>query len=376
MPRAWPERMPIQVWDYRDEYEAEREGIAAAMERVFRSGRLILGENVRELEERFSAYCGVRYGVGVGNGTDAIFLALKAIDVGADDEVITVSNTAVPTVAAIVSTGAAARFVDIEPDTLLMDTTQLERAITPRTKCILVVHLFGQCVRMEIVREFANRHGLRVVEDCAQAHGAERHGMRAGAMSDLAAFSFYPTKILGGYGDGGMVVTNNEGLAARLRRIRMYGMERVYYAEEHGYNSRLDELHAAILLTKLDQARRLHPASPGDRGALRPRALADTPAHVAHTAEGNMHAYYLYVVRHPDRDRIIEELGRRDIVVNVSYPWPIHTMRAYEWLGYEEGELPATEAAAKEIFSLPMYPSLSAEAQAEAVCEALHEILE
>ncbi len=365
--------MPIQIWDSRDEYEAEHEAIAAAMERVFRSGRLILGENVRQFEERFAAYCGVRYGVGVGNGTDAIFLALKAIDVGPGDEVITVSNTAVPTVSAIVSTGAAARFVDIDPRTYLMNTAQLEAAITPRTKCILVVHLFGQCVCMEEVHDVANRHGLRVVEDCAQAHGAERRGVKAGAMSDLAAFSFYPTKILGGYGDGGMVITDDEQLAARLRRLRMYGMERTYYAEEHGYNSRLDELHAAILLTKLVHlddyvARRQTIAARYDHD------LADTPLKLPAIAGGNKHAYYLYVARHPERDHIIEELAKRDIVVNVSYPWPIHTMRAYEWLGYTEGELPQTEAAAKEIFSLPMYPSLSEDAQTK-VCDALHEIV-
>lgn len=366
--------MPIQVWDYRDEYEAERETIAAAMEHVFRSGRLILGEHVRQLEERFAAYCGVGHGVGVGNGTDAIFLALKAIDVGAGDEVITVSNTAVPTVSAIVSTGAVARFVDIDPRTYLMDTSRLEAAVTPRTKCILVVHLFGQCVRMEDVRDVARRHGLRVVEDCAQAHGAERRGAKAGSMSDLSAFSFYPTKILGGYGDGGMVLTDDDQLAARLRRLRMYGMEQTYYSEEHGYNSRLDELHAAILLTKLDHLgsyleRRQTIASRYEED------LADTPLTLPATDEGNVHAYYLYVARHPERDRIIDELATRDIVVNVSYPWPIHTMRAYERLGYHEGDLPATEAAAKEIFSLPMYPSLSEDAQAT-VCEALHEILE
>ncbi len=365
--------MPIQVWDYRDEYEAERQAIAEAMERVFRSGRLILGEQVRQFEERFAAYCGVGYGVGVNSGTDAIFLALKAIDIGAGDEVITVSNTAVPTVSAIVSTGAEARFIDIDPRTYLMDTAKIEAAVTPRTRCILVVHLFGQCVRMEEVQEVAQRHGLRVVEDCAQAHGAERRGVKAGAMSDLSAFSFYPTKILGGYGDGGMVLTDDEQLAARLKRLRMYGMERGYYAEEHGYNSRLDELHAAVLLTKLDHLdeyiqRRQTIASRYDED------LADASLVLPATDEGNMHAYYLYVARHPERDRVIEELGQRNIVVNVSYPWPIHTMRAYEWLGYHDGDLPETEAAAKEIFSLPMYPSLSDDAQAQ-VCAALHDIL-
>lgn len=192
-------------------------------------------------------------------------------------------------------------------------------------------------------------------------------------MSDLSAFSFYPTKILGGYGDGGMVLTDDEQLAARLKRLRMYGMERGYYAEEHGYNSRLDELHAAILLTKLDHLdeyiqRRQTIASRYDED------LADTSLALPMTDDGNVHAYYLYVARHPERDRVIDELGKRDIVVNVSYPWPIHTMRAYESLGYHEGDFPETEAAAKEIFSLPMYPSLSEEAQAK-VCEALHEIL-
>jgi aminotransferase EvaB len=366
--------VPIQVWDYRDEYEDEREAIAEAIVRVMRSGRLILGENVRDFEERFASYCGVRNGVGVNSGTDALFLALKALDIGPGDEVITVSNTAVPTVAAIVSTGAEARFVDIDPDTYLMDTTLLEAAITPRTRCILVVHLFGQCVRMEKVHNVAQRHDLRVVEDCAQAHGAEHRGVKAGAMSDLAAFSFYPTKILGGYGDGGMILTDDEQIASRLRRLRMYGMEGTYYSEEHGYNSRLDELHAAILLTKLDHLnsyieRRQTIASRYEE------ELAETGLILPKVDAGNLHAYYLYVARHPDRDRIITELAKRDIVVNVSYPWPIHIMRAYESLGYHEGDFPETEAAANEIFSLPMYPSLADEAQAK-VCEALHEILQ
>jgi aminotransferase EvaB len=254
-----------------------------------------------------------------------------------------------------------------------MDVTRLEATVTPRTKCILVVHLFGQCVRMEVVREVAGRHGLKVVEDCAQSHGAARNGQKAGTMSDVAAFSFYPTKILGGYGDGGMVVTDNEGLAARVRRLRMYGMEREYYAEENGYNSRLDELHAAILLTKLDQL----DSYIAKRQAIARRYdvdLSESPLTLARVDDGNVHAYYLYVARHADRDRIIDELAKRDIVVNVSYRWPIHTMRAYAALGYREGDLPETEAAAREIFSLPMYPSLS-EAQQEAVCAALRDII-
>jgi aminotransferase EvaB len=365
--------MPLTVWDYRAELDQERAEVDAAIERVFRSGRLILGQCVREFEEQFAAYCGAKYGVGVNSGTDALFLGLKALDVGEGDEVITVANTAVPTVAAIVSTGATPVFVDIDPKTYLMDVEQLQDAVTPRTKCILPVHLFGQCVRMETVRDVAAGHGIKVLEDCAQSHGATRNGARAGSLADLSAFSFYPTKILGGYGDGGMIVTDDADIAARLRRIRMYGMEREYYAEEHGYNSRLDELHAAILsgkLLHLDDyiARRQALATRYDR------QLADSGLRLPAIEPGNSHAYYLYVVRHPQRDAIIAELAERDIIVNVSYRYPIHTMRAYSYLGYHGGELPHTEQAMQEIFSLPMYPGLT-DAEQDTVCTALHEIL-
>jgi aminotransferase EvaB len=340
---------------------------------VFRSGRLILGESVKNFEAAFSAYCGVRYGVGVDNATNGLFLSLKALDIGPGDEVITVSNTAVPTVSAICAAGARPRFVDIDPATYLMDVRQIESAITPRTRCLLPVHLFGQCVAMETVKAVAERHGLKVVEDSSQSHGASRNGHKAGAMSDLGVFSFYPTKPLGGYGDGGMAVTSDHALDARLRRLRFYGMEKTYYAEEGGYNSRLDELHAEILLRKLKRlddyiARRRNLAQRYGR------ILAATSLGLPRTAPGNFHVYYLYVVRHAERDRILEELAKRDIHLNVSYPWPIHTMRAYASLGGREGDLPHTEKAAKEIFSLPMYPSLSEKAQ-EQTCLALAEVL-
>jgi aminotransferase EvaB len=363
--------MSIKVWDYLDEFEAEREDIFAGIEKVFRSGRLILGESVKNFESAFSAYCGVRYGVGVDNATNGLFLALKALGIGPGDEVITVSNTAVPTVAAIRAAGATPRFVDIEPGTYLMDVQQLEGAVTPKTRCIMPVHLFGQCADMQAVNRVAQRHGLKVVEDCSQAHGAAQNGRRAGSMSDLGVFSFYPTKPLGGYGDGGIVVTNQEPLAAKLRRLRFYGMDNVYYAEEDGYNSRLDEIHAEILLRKLkrlDQyiARRQELAMRYDE------ILGHTSLVLPRTAPGNVHVYYIYVGRHPERDRIIAELGKRDIHVNISYPWPIHIMRGYKCLGYKD--FPQVEKAAKEIFSLPMYPSLSDEA-VEQTCLALGESL-
>ena len=365
--------MVIQVWDYRAEYEAERDDVLAAVDQVARSGRLILGESVRNFERELAEYCGAGHGVGVGSGTDALELALRALDLQPGDEVITTSNTAIPTVSAIVTAGGTPRFVDIERDTYLMDVSQLDAAITERTRCILPVHLFGQCVTMDRVRAAAGRHGIAVLEDCAQGTGAEQAGRRAGSLSDIAAFSFYPTKVLGGYGDGGMVVTSDEVLAARVRRLRMYGTEGRYFAEEHGYNSRLDELHAEILRRKL---RRLD-AYIERRRALARRydaALQDSGLQLPVTAPGNRHVYYLYVVRHPARDPILRELAARDILVNVSYRWPIHTMPAYAHAHYPEGSLPETEQAAREIFSLPMYPSLT-DAEQDRVCEALHEVL-
>lgn len=365
--------MSIYLWTYLKEYEAEKDDIHDAIETVLTSGRLILGKSGKNFESEFAQYCTTKYGVGVDNGTNAIVLALRAIGVQSGDEVITVSNTAVPTVSAIVTAGAIPRFVDIDPQTYLMDTSQLRDAITKRTKCIVPVHLFGQCVNMDEVAAIAVEHGLLVMEDCAQSHGAQFKGRKAGSMSDAASFSFYPTKLLGGYGDGGMVITNAEEVDAKLRRLRFYGMEDKYYSVEHGYNSRLDELQAEILRRKLKRldgyiARRKELASRYDQ------LLADTALILPTTAADNSHAYYLYVVRHPRRDDIIAGLKERDIFVNVSYPWPIHTMTGYQELGYNDGDLPHTELAAREIFSLPMYPLLTEEEQ-DTTSEALHDIL-
>lgn len=365
--------MTIRVWGYLTEYEQEKEEVFAAVKNVLESGTLILGENVKLFEQEFAGYCGVRYGVGVNSGTDALFLGLKALGIGEGDEVITVSNTAVPTVSAIVSTGAVPRFVDINPETYLMDTAQIESVITKKTKCILPVHLYGQCVDMDQVIVLAQKYRLKVLEDCAQSHGAVLRGKKAGSMSDAAAFSFYPTKILGGYGDSGMVVTDDESLYKKLLRLRFYGMEKTYYALEHGYNSRLDELHAAILRGKLKYLDR-YIARRKEIAVRYDRELADTGLILPKTMAGNDHAYYLYVCRHPDRDRIIEKLKKRDILVNISYPWPIHTMTGYQHFGYREGNLPHTEKAAREIFSLPMYPSLRDE-EVEEVISVLHDIL-
>jgi aminotransferase EvaB len=365
--------MPINVWNYLKEYENEKDEIYAAIEKVLSSGHLILGDNVKKFEKSFAHYCGASYGVGVNSGTDALFLGLKALGIGTGNEVITVANTAVPTVSAIVSTGAMPRFIDIDPETYLMDTSLIEQAVTKRTKCILPVHLYGQCVDMDSVKKVADAYGLKVLEDCAQAHGASFNGKKAGSMSDIAAFSFYPTKVLGGYGDGGMILTNDEDLDRKLRRLRFYGMEKAYYSEEHGYNSRLDELHAAVLLNKLSRLdeyieRRRHLAEKYDQ------MLSGGDLTLPKIMSGNKHVYYLYVCRHSKRDKIISELRKRNIFVNISYPWPVHLMRGYQFLGYGPGDLPNTENAARRIFSLPMYPSLNDEEHA-LVINRLKEIL-
>lgn len=363
----------IKVWDYLKELETEQGEILDAVAQVLNSGMLILGENVKEFEREFASYCGAGGGVGVNSGTDALFLALKALDIGGGDEVITVANTAVPTVSAIASTGARTRFVDIDPQSYLMNAALLEQAVSESTRCILAVHLYGQCVDMEAVSRVAAKYSLKVVEDCAQSHGARQGGRIAGGMSDLAAFSFYPTKILGGYGDGGMILTSDARLEARCRRLRFYGMENQYFALEHGYNSRLDELHAAILRRKL---KRLddYVARRRELAQLYYGELGDTSLILPREAEGNTHSYYLFVCRHPKRDFLLQYLRERGIFLNVSYPWPIHTMPAYSHLGYEAGDLPETEAAAKEIFSIPMYPSLTEEAARE-TCRVLKEAL-
>jgi aminotransferase EvaB len=352
----------INVWEYLEEYEKEEAEISEAMLRVLNSGKLVLGPEVSAFEEEFSGWCGVENGIGVANGTDAIFLACKALGLVVGDEVLTVSNTAVPTVSAITAAGGIPVFVDIDPLTYLMDVSKLESRITPKTKIIIPVHLFGQAVDMDVVISLAKKYNLKIIEDCAQAHGAEYKGAKVGGLGDIGAFSFYPTKILGTYGDGGMCITNDKSLAEKIKRLRFYGMEKIYYSVEQGYNSRLDELHAAVLrvkLTKLNfniELRRRIAKKYNDE-------LRDANIILPIESINNKHAYYLYVVRHLKRDAIINELREFGINLNISYPWPIHTMSGYDHLKKIEGGLPNTENAAKEIFSLPMYPTLTQEKQ-------------
>ncbi|MFL1377184.1 DegT/DnrJ/EryC1/StrS family aminotransferase [Nocardiopsis protaetiae] len=371
--------MVTHVWDYLPEYETEREDLLDAVGEVFASGRLILGRSVRGFEEEFAAYHGVRHCVGVDNGTNAVKLALEACGIGPGDEVVTVSNTAAPTVVAIHGTGATPVFVDVRDEDHLMDPDLVEAALTPRTRAILPVHLYGQCADMDALGELARSRGLAVVEDCAQAHGARRNGVLAGTSGDAAAYSFYPTKVLGAYGDGGAVLTGDDATAANLRRLRYYGMEETYYVERlPGHNSRLDEVQAEILrrkLTRLDsyvkgrqEVARRYEEGLGD-------LCGNDGLQLPSVTPGNTHVYYVYVVRHPRRDEIIRRMRERHgIALNISYPWPVHTMRGFAHLGVPVGALPVTERLAERIFSLPMYPSLPPATQ-DRVIAALREVL-
>lgn len=366
--------MPTYVWDYLPEYESEREDVLGAVEKVFSSGQLVLGESVRGFETEFAGYHGLEHCVSVDNGTNAIKLALQALGVGPGDEVITVSNTAAPTVVAIDGAGATPVFVDVRAEDFLMDVAQVEAALTGRTRCLLPVHLYGQCVDLAPLRELADRHDLVLLEDCAQAHGATHHGRPAGTAGDAAAFSFYPTKVLGAYGDGGAVLTPRADVAGELRKLRYYGMEKHYYTvQTPAHNSRLDEVQAEILRRKLT---RLDRYTAGRRAVARryAEALGDTALLLPRVNPGNEHVYYVYVVRHPRRDDIIERLKAYDIHLNISYPWPVHTMSGFSRLGYGKGSLPVTEQLAGEIFSLPMYPSLAPGLQ-DKVITALREVL-
>jgi dTDP-4-amino-4,6-dideoxygalactose transaminase len=359
----------IPVFDLRGQYDSIKDEIDVAVFRVLERGRFILNEEVASFEQEFAAYCGVSHAVGVGSGTEALHLALLACGVGPGDEVITVSHTAVATVAAIELAGARPVLVDIDSVRYTLDPAQIEAAITPRTKAVIPVHLYGCPADLASILEIAQRHNLFVVEDCAQAHGAVYQGRRVGAWGDIAAFSFYPTKNLGAYGDGGAVVTDDPSLAERARLLRQYGWRERYISSLKGLNSRLDELQAAVLGVKLrhleawnERRRRL--------ATLYADGLAESGVVLPHELEDVTHVYHLYVVRHPRRDDLRAFLHERGIGTLVHYPVPVHLQPAYHDLGYAAGDLPVTESAAREVLSLPMYPELR-DGEVAVVSEAL-----
>jgi dTDP-4-amino-4,6-dideoxygalactose transaminase len=352
----------VPVFDLKRQYAEIREEIDGAYARVMGRGNFILGEEVAAFEEEFARYLGVKYGVGVASGTEALYLSLLAAGVGIGDEVITVPNTAVPTVSAISQTGAKPVFVDINPDNYTMDTARLESAVTPRTKAVIPVHLYGNVADMTPLMEIARKHKLAVIEDCAQAHGAEYKGKKAGTIGTMGAFSFYPTKNLGAYGDGGMVVTDDEFLARKLKLLRNYGQtdKEKYLHIIKGINSRLDELQAAVLRVKLKHLDRWNKKR-REIAALYNKLLSGLPLALPAEASYARYVYHLYVVRAERRDDLRQYLAGNDIGSAVHYPIPVHLQPAYADLNLAAGSFPAAEKYAAEVVSLPMFPELREE---------------
>lgn len=368
-------RAPIRVpfVELEPQCREARADIDAAIKAVLDRAFFILGVELERFEEEFAAYCGVPYVVGVGNGLDALTLSLKALSIGPGDEVITVANTFIATALAIEACGAKVVLVDAEPDSLSIDPQKIVAALTPRTRAILPVHLFGRVADMDAIRQIAKRHGLAIIEDVAQAHGAWWGERRAGTLGDAGAFSFYPTKNLGALGDGGAVAVSDPALAQRLRRLRNYGSDAKYHHAELGVNSRLDEMQAAILRAQL---RRL------DAGNDRRRAVAkrydellaglpiDLKARPRESSDPRDHVYHLYVVEVDHRDQIQAALEAEGVLTAIHYPTPIHLQPAMAHLGLAEGAFPVAERSARRILSLPLFPGITDE-QVEIVGHAL-----
>ena len=356
----------------RAQYLSHKAEIDAAMAEAIDSNRYILGPQTQAFEAELAGYIGVKYGVGVGSGTEALHIAIRACEIGPGDEVITVSHTAVATVVAIELTGATPVLVDIDPITYTLDPAKLEAAITPRTKAIIPVHLYGGAADLDPILKIARGRGLKVIEDCAQAHGALYHQRRVGSWGDVACFSFYPTKNLGAIGDGGLVITHDQAIAHRLDLLRQYGWRERYVSEIAGWNTRLDELQAAILRVKLhyldaDNDRRRRIAALYDEMLF---GMVTTPIELP----GTQHVYHLYVIRHSQRDTLAQFLHGKGIGTAIHYPVPIHLQPAYRGRLGDTGSLPETEKAAREILSLPMYPELE-ESAAKTVANAIREFV-
>jgi dTDP-4-amino-4,6-dideoxygalactose transaminase len=357
--------MNVPLLDLRAQFQTIRGEVMAAVERVFESQHFILGPEVEAFERDAAEYCHARHAIGCGSGSDALLLALMALDLRPGDEVVTVAFTFFATASAITRLGARAVFVDISRDDFNIDPDLIERAITPRTKAIMPVHLFGQCAEMEAIRKIAERHNLPVVEDAAQAIGAEYYKKRAGAMSAIGCFSFFPSKNLGGAGEGGLMTTNNDQLAEKLRLLRVHGMQPKYYHKVVGVNSRLDALQAAVLGVKLkylDQwsdARRRNAEHYGRLFAEAGIEEVTTPP----IRSNRRHIFNQYTIRCPRRDELMDFLKRQGVGSEIYYPAPLHLQECFASLGYKPGDLPVTEQAARECLSLPIYPELTEEMQ-------------
>ena len=353
--------MNIPLVDLHAQYVPLKDEIFSEMEKVFESMHLFLGENVQALEKDFAQFCGAQFGIGVSDGTAALQIILRALGIGPGDEVITVSQTFIATAEAIVLAGAIPVFVDIKGDTCLMDVDEVEAKITPRTKAILPVHLYGQTVDMDPLLKIASRHHLKVIEDACQAHGASYKGSRAGSLGDAAGFSFYYSKNLGALGEGGFITTSDPEIARKARMIRDHGSERRYYHDLVGFNGRLDEIQAVVLRAKLphlveyNELRRKH--------ALRyNELLSSLPVITPIERPDNQHIYHMYVIQAPRRDELQIWLKERGIGTGIHYPVPIHLQNSMSDLGGKKGDFPVTEKVVDQVLSLPMYAELTDDA--------------
>jgi dTDP-4-amino-4,6-dideoxygalactose transaminase len=357
------------------QYRAHQAPIHEAINRVLDSGTYILGTEVQSFERAFANFCGSDHAVGVGSGTDALILALRSLGIGPGDDVITVSHTAVATVAAILACGATPVLVDVDPAYYTIDPVGIARAVTSASKAIIVVHLYGQPADLDAIVDITGRRGLAIIEDCAQAAGGRHRGRRLGTIGDVGCFSFYPTKNLGAIGDGGLVLTSDAKIAERVRRLRQYGWDEARETHEAGLNSRLDPLQAAILQAKLphldpDNKRR------GALASLYNAALANLPLQVPATERDRDHVYHLCVVRSADRDRLQAHLAAEAISTAVHYPTPVHRQPGYaERVVIPPHGLPVTEDLAGQILSLPIYPGLSDD-QANRVAQSIRHYYE
>lgn len=340
------------------QFQSHQAEIEAAVLKVLRGNRYILGEEVEALEEEFARFIGTKAAVGVANGTDAIELSLRALGITHGDEVITVSHTAVATVAAIEAAGATPVLVDVDPESYTLQANQLEEVLTPKTKAVIAVHLYGQAADLDAIGDFCTKNNLKLIEDVSQAHGARLNGQRLGSIGRIACFSCYPTKNLGAIGDGGLVTTDDNSLAQRVREVREYGWRNRYVSDNIGRNSRLDELQAAILRVKLrhlddDNARRR------DIAKFYSNRLADTSLYLPTDRPNSEHVFHLYVVRSTQRQDLIQYLKVNGIQVGIHYPMPVHLQPAYKGRLRTAESMRITETLCQQVLSLPMYPELS-----------------
>lgn len=357
-PAETPVLETIPAFEYRQGLAGQRSEILEAIARVLDSGSLILGPEVAAFEREFANFVGARYAIGTSSGTDALIVALRALSIGPGDEVITVANGPVPTVAAIRAVGATPRFVDVDAANLQLAPEKIGAAINSRTRCVLPIHLYGWPAPLERIAEICRAHGLALVEDCAQAHGTRVGQQHAGTLGDIGCFSFYPTKNLGAFGDAGMCVTADAGLAAKIREQTCYGFRGDRIAESEGLNCRLDELQAACLRVRLRHLAVALAARQRIAGRYR-RELAGTGLPMLPPAEHGTSAWHQFILRVPQRAAWLEWFNQQRIQVGIHYATPVHRMPAYAWLGYPEGSLPETERACREVLSLPIYPELS-----------------